>query len=185
MTAVHRLAIRFTQILFYCCLLPTTSAAIAVYNSKDGASSYSQLTLPPAQRQRPLRPASDHGIECDSATGVAILEDLRKGLDVMQGTWFEVWVGTWPTGIDWTRAVLDTYLVSALSTLSTALHSAENAGNVSRAKATETKDEINEYFVQNVSRRERGFKDILTLCSFKLSRDVHLLEPCKWIQAEL
>ncbi|KKK13139.1 hypothetical protein ARAM_006974 [Aspergillus rambellii] len=43
--------------------------------------------------------------------------DLRRALDVMQDDYFELWQGTWPTGIDWTRAVLGTHVSATLSAL--------------------------------------------------------------------
>jgi hypothetical protein len=78
------------------------------------------------------------------------LEELRHALDVMQTTWFQVWVGTWPTAIDWTRAVLDTYLVSSLSTLGKVVKSnGQFAGD--NVDLGELDNEINKYFTQNVS----------------------------------
>ena len=79
------------------------------------------------------------------------LDELRTALHVMQSTWFQLWVGTWPTAIDWTAAVIDTYLVSALSTLSRAL---DNLGHVPQdggADPREIENELNLLFAQNVS----------------------------------
>lgn len=55
------------------------------------------------------------------------LQRLRSALDVLQTKWFELWVGQWPTSIDWTGAVLNTHLVASLSTLSNAQHAAKTS----------------------------------------------------------
>ena len=78
------------------------------------------------------------------------LEELRHALDIMQTTWFRVWLGTWPTAIDWTRAVLDTYLVSSLTTLGKVAKSGrQHSGGY--VDLDEIDNEINKYFTQNVS----------------------------------
>lgn len=46
------------------------------------------------------------------------LTGLADALKVMQDTWFEIWLGTWPTAIDWTAAVLASHVTSALESLS-------------------------------------------------------------------
>jgi hypothetical protein len=80
------------------------------------------------------------------------LEELRYALDVMQDTWFEVWLGTWPTAIDWTRAVLDTYLVSALNLLSKVVDSNSHGRYFGDdVDLREIDNDINKYFTQNVS----------------------------------
>jgi hypothetical protein len=80
------------------------------------------------------------------------LGELRYALDVMQDTWYRVWVGTWPTAIDWTRAVLDTYLVSALHSLSKIVDSGGQCSYFSDdVDLREIDNDINKYFTQNVS----------------------------------
>lgn len=95
-------------------------------------------------------PLSDHDEVLQPNILFDPLEEFRYALDVMQTTWFEVRLGTWPTAIDWTRAVLDTHLVSSLATL------AKIAGHHGRHRsyainAEEAENEINKYFTQNVS----------------------------------
>lgn len=46
------------------------------------------------------------------------LQDLIHALDVLQDSYFTPWLGTWPTAIDWTAAVIGTQISAALSTLS-------------------------------------------------------------------
>ena len=79
------------------------------------------------------------------------LEELRDALDVMSAEYFEVGVGTYVKGIDWTRAVVHTYLVSGLCTLSKALHQSRHSPNASWYDVEEIENDINLYFAQNVS----------------------------------
>ncbi|KAI9758594.1 MAG: hypothetical protein M4579_002970 [Chaenotheca gracillima] len=62
-------------------------------------------------------PPDSDGLPADS---IATLLQMVDALDVMQVKYFELWQGTWPNSIDWTAAVLGTYLSGALTTLSTA-----------------------------------------------------------------
>lgn len=43
---------------------------------------------------------------------------MLSALNVMQNTYFANWIGTWPDGIDWTRAVIGTYVAATLRTIS-------------------------------------------------------------------
>jgi hypothetical protein len=69
----------------------------------------------------------------------------------MQTTWFKVWIGTWPSAIDWTRAVLDTLLISSLNTVGKAMNE-QSLYSTNGIDASEVDNEINLYFTQNVSR---------------------------------
>ncbi|MCJ1389034.1 hypothetical protein MMC18_001887 [Xylographa bjoerkii] len=42
---------------------------------------------------------------------------LLDALDVMQSSFFEVWLGTWPKAIDWTAAVMGTHVSASLSSI--------------------------------------------------------------------
>ncbi|KAJ5574318.1 uncharacterized protein N7459_008745 [Penicillium hispanicum] len=46
------------------------------------------------------------------------LQDLLAALHVMQDKYFVLWMGTWPSSIDWTAAVLGTHVVATLSSYS-------------------------------------------------------------------
>jgi hypothetical protein len=70
------------------------------------------------------------------------LPALLNALDVLQSSYFEIWQGNWPTGIDWTKAVIGTYLSSALLTISTSFDS------LSSPKGSENL--VNKYFSQLV-----------------------------------
>lgn len=61
-------------------------------------------------------------------------------LDVLQDEYFALWQGIWPTGIDWTSAVIGTYLSASLSTISASFSS------LTSSKSNENL--INKYFSQ-------------------------------------
>jgi hypothetical protein len=44
---------------------------------------------------------------------------MVNALEVMQGLFWDASTSTWPTGIDWTRAVLNTHMAATLSTMAT------------------------------------------------------------------
>lgn len=122
------------------------------------------------------------------------LSTLISALDVMQDRYFEVWQGNWPTAIDWTSAVLGTYLSAALSTLSTSYDYI-----VTRGSAISLKDKINEnlinryfsqlvasYFGQDILRlRNEGYDDMLwvvlgwleSIKFINLHSEIHYKEP--------
>jgi hypothetical protein len=102
----------------------------------------------------------------------ATLQDLISALDVMQDQYFEQWLGTWPTSIDWTAAVLGTQVSAALSSLTSTpqdvLHSF--AGDTLAHGVLAYENLINRYFYQvsafyygenAFSLRNQAFDDML------------------------
>ncbi|WPG98831.1 glycoside hydrolase family 76 protein, protein [Acrodontium crateriforme] len=83
-----------------------------------------------------------NGVQLDS------LRELRDAMDVMQSTWFELWVGAWPTAIDWTGAVINTHLTASLTTLSDALDMPAGAELETFA---DIENELNLYFGQSIA----------------------------------
>lgn len=71
------------------------------------------------------------------------LPALLDALDVLQEGYFSNWLGVWPTSIDWTSAVIGTYLSSALMTLSSSFDSLPSS------KAAE--NIVNKYYSQLVA----------------------------------
>ncbi|OWP04795.1 hypothetical protein B2J93_4077 [Marssonina coronariae] len=68
------------------------------------------------------------------------LPALLAALEVLQQEYFALWQGLWPTSIDWTSAVIGTYLSAALTTISTSypsMPSTKGADNL-----------LNKYFSQ-------------------------------------
>ncbi|KAK2875007.1 hypothetical protein FQN49_001869 [Arthroderma sp. PD_2] len=49
------------------------------------------------------------------------LKRMLDALDVMQSDYFSLWEATWPSGIDWTKAVANTHISSVLSIMSATL----------------------------------------------------------------
>lgn len=50
-----------------------------------------------------------------------VLKDALEALRVMQAHYFQPWLGTWPTSIDWTAAVMGSHVSGALESLSQGL----------------------------------------------------------------
>ncbi|KAK3985370.1 family 76 putative glycoside hydrolase [Cladorrhinum sp. PSN332] len=61
-----------------------------------------------------------------AAPDITLFEDMLSALAVMQDTYFANWVGTWPEGNDWTRAVTGTYVAGALKTIAQDMESVRN-----------------------------------------------------------
>lgn len=70
------------------------------------------------------------------------LPDFLDALDILQADYFAIWQGIWPTSIDWTSAVIGTYVSAALTTLSTSFSDLEFD--------QESENQINKYFSQLV-----------------------------------
>lgn len=65
--------------------------------------------------EKPLPGRPDRGFTHDT------LKKMLDALEVMQSAYFAVWKGTWPSGNDWTRAVLGTHVSATLSAVSRTL----------------------------------------------------------------
>lgn len=57
-----------------------------------------------------------------TSSTAGLLDSTIEVLETMQEEYFENWLGTWPTAIDWTAAVMGTHVSGALSSISRALH---------------------------------------------------------------
>ncbi len=130
------------------------SSHAAAFNSYALELSQHQLTLSDELNSLHSRLKQDGGREENeyfkSHLPFHVLEELRVALDVMQSTWFEVSVGTWPTAIDWTGAVVDTHLVATARSLSKALYAARSQHLPASHATRDIEDEITEYFAYNV-----------------------------------
>lgn len=78
------------------------------------------------------------------------LRMMLDALDVMQSDYFSLWQATWPTGIDWTKAVVNTHVLSVLSLLSSTLDFTEDVPklNCYDDAAMSTENLISYYFQQ-------------------------------------
>lgn len=84
-------------------------------------------------------------------TGEA-LRDLRSALDTMQDQYFSLWLGKWTTAIDWTAAVIGTYLSATVTSLSMSLdHGRSGTIHGSNSETTALENEINKYFGQTTA----------------------------------
>lgn len=52
-----------------------------------------------------------------------LLDEMLYAMGVLQDEYYEIWLGSWPDGIDWTRAVLGTHVSGSIRTLSETLAS--------------------------------------------------------------
>ncbi|CAL5870167.1 uncharacterized protein PFLUO_LOCUS4402 [Penicillium psychrofluorescens] len=60
--------------------------------------------------------------EKDEEPASKTLHNLIGALHVMQDDYFQLWLGTWPTAIDWTAAVLNTHVAATLASLTDTAH---------------------------------------------------------------
>jgi hypothetical protein len=83
------------------------------------------------------------------------LEELHYAIETMQDHYFQLWLGTWPTCIDWTAAVMGTYVSATLYSLTRSLDydlppNAQQSDSIT-AEGQRIENEINKYFSQAVS----------------------------------
>lgn len=99
------------------------------------------------------------------------LQYLLDALNVMQDEYFVVWLGTWPSSIDWTAAVLGTHVAATLSSFSSsALDVASEDEKSHEASFLAFENTINYFFSQTstfyfgenaFSLRNQAFDDML------------------------
>ncbi|KAK3394501.1 hypothetical protein B0H63DRAFT_47786 [Podospora didyma] len=67
----------------------------------------------------PSRFREGDAVKSNTATpDLQLFEDTFEALRVLQDAYFQPWVGTWPSAIDWTAAVMGTHVTGALQSLS-------------------------------------------------------------------
>lgn len=77
------------------------------------------------------------------------LQDLRNALDVMQDKYFCLWLGTWPTSIDWTAAVLGTHVGAVLSSFTSSYgHGVGVTGQSHNFSFVALENTVNQFFSQ-------------------------------------
>jgi hypothetical protein len=87
------------------------------------------------------------------------LEELHYALETMQHYYFQLWLGTWPSCIDWTGAVLGTFVSASLFSLTRSLDyilpiSTSNPPKQSdqiTIQGERIENEINKYFSQSIA----------------------------------
>ncbi len=83
-----------------------------------------------------------------SAPNFEVFDDFLGALRVMQDAYFQPWLGSWPSAIDWTAAALGTHMSAAMSSLSLGLERF-GASEIDDYKAKE--NFITSYFSQVLS----------------------------------
>lgn len=121
--SLSRIAILLT------CILSGTSIAIGV-SDQSRPSNQHPLRLDHIANHTPLHSSADN----------SSLPAFLDALDVLQKDYFTIWQGIWPASIDWTSAVIGTYVSAALTTLSTSFSNLESA--------KDSENLINKYFSQ-------------------------------------
>jgi hypothetical protein len=103
----------------------------------------------------------DSGLEHESTSGREIFHQMVEALDTMQSRFYELWIGTWPSSIDWTGAVVNTAVSATIKSIAQASSKTED-DHFSKI--------INKYFSHNAayyfgedafSIRNEAYDDIL------------------------
>lgn len=103
----------------------------------------------------PVQEQSQTNIDSESLPLTA-LEELHHALQTMQTRYFELWVGTWPDAIDWTAAVMGTFVTATLNSLTRSLeYMVPFSGSIDRQSPVDVakwrvENEVNRYFTQGV-----------------------------------
>ncbi|KAF1846091.1 glycoside hydrolase family 76 protein [Cucurbitaria berberidis CBS 394.84] len=139
-------------------------ALAEVHQSPGEIRAQHVLSLPPPQSpiyhsEPSRRPSTDNSIRPTNPTLFPtennILRDLHNALSTMQDHYFSLWLGTWMTAIDWTGAVMGTYVSATLSSLSRSIdYTMPGTFDVSRkldVEAQMVENEINKYFAHSTS----------------------------------
>ena len=80
-----------------------------------------------------------------------IVNDIHGALELMQSQYFELWIGGWPSAIDWTAAVMNTHVSSSLATLSRILQTSDSPSAVELDSSSRIEDHISTYFEHNLA----------------------------------
>ncbi|KIW09101.1 uncharacterized protein PV09_00046 [Verruconis gallopava] len=83
------------------------------------------------------------------------LEELHYALETMQNEYFQIWLGKWPTSIDWTGAVLGTLMSASLFSLTRSLDYVLPPSTWqpkwTTVQGEKVENEINRYFSQSIA----------------------------------
>lgn len=152
-------------VLLIVCFVLFSVAATSVEIRADGIAGGQRI---PTSQQQYLAPSTNtrhqqsHEAEINDAGQYVHTDEFQSiqsntlpamidALDVMQEQYFEVWAGLWPEAIDWTSAVLGTFVSAALSTLSRAFDYTVTSGATLSELQKEHENLVNKYFTQLVS----------------------------------
>ncbi|OJD36624.1 glycoside hydrolase family 76 protein [Diplodia corticola] len=79
------------------------------------------------------------------------LEELHNALETMQSRYFELWLGQWPSAIDWTAAVMSTFVSATLHSLTRSLEYVLPGAERPAVDGQRIENEIGRYFSQSVA----------------------------------
>ncbi|GME46722.1 Glycosyl hydrolase [Neofusicoccum parvum] len=79
------------------------------------------------------------------------LEELHDALETMQSRYFELWLGQWPSAIDWTAAVMATFVSASLLSLTRSLEYVLPGTEHPSVEGQRIENEISKYFSQSVA----------------------------------
>lgn len=119
-------------------------AVVAVLATAVSAVPWSSLPL----RLKRDQQGANEADACRSLPDFHVFHDMFAALRDMQHVYFQRWIGTWPDGIDWTRAVMATHVAALLRTLSEEL---ELAQPTEAGHATSTEHVISGYFADLIA----------------------------------
>ena len=91
---------------------------------------------------------NDATVPLSCARPAETLQSLLDALNVMQDEYFVLWLGTWPSSIDWTAAVLGTHVSATLSALSSSAFDAVGNQTSHDASFSAFENTINYFFSQ-------------------------------------
>ncbi|KAF2221668.1 glycosyl hydrolase family 76-domain-containing protein [Elsinoe ampelina] len=134
-------------------LLSAVAGWLTLVNADLGASSgalYGGVQGYSDAGVRPQDPLLDTASRLKHVTNsdTGSLQHVQDALKVMQDSWYQLWVGTWPTAIDWTAAVINTYVTSTLMSLSKHLYSSPV---LTSTEALLLQSDIDKYFAHNTA----------------------------------
>ncbi|KAH6663163.1 glycosyl hydrolase family 76-domain-containing protein [Halenospora varia] len=118
------------------------------------------IDTPTQHAQKPLFVSGDNGQKPlpSKPDHPSLYPAFLNALDVLQDEYFATWQGTWPTAIDWTAAVIGTYISSALTTISKTSSHKESENLVNRYFS----QLIASYFGQDAfALRQEAYDDML------------------------
>lgn len=107
--------------------------------------------------QSPLNALNDLSIDADVGDSYAAepltwslaletQQHLLTALRVMQDEYFVLWMGTWPTSIDWTAAVLGTHVAATLSSFTSSASGLDKGDQSHEASFAALENTVNHFF---------------------------------------
>ncbi|KAF2090399.1 glycoside hydrolase family 76 protein [Saccharata proteae CBS 121410] len=147
----HRLAWRWLVALTALLFLEAVSASVFADSNPLGESSFPRHAVHEAQLPASSDDSTTFNHHHDGETNAALdalnpLEELHSALQTMQNHYFELWLGIWPSAIDWTAAVMSTFTSATLHSLTRSLDYIIPGNSETTLEGQRIENEINKYF---------------------------------------